>query len=131
MTNLQPIGNRIMVEPIAPASETASGIALVSDPVPETTGRVIALGTACDSDYAKLRATVAEAVTAAEAIGGLEVLREYWQSVLDETEPAQSDVKVGDLVLFSWQAGQEVLIDGERVILLSQDDVLAVLEEAV
>ena len=41
-------------------------------------------------------------------------------------------VQVGDVVLFSWQAGQEVLIDGDRVLLLHEDDLLAVVQlEAV
>lgn len=40
----------------------------------------------------------------------------------------EPQVAVGDVVLFSWQAGQEVLIDGERVLLLHEDDVLAVVD---
>ena len=43
----------------------------------------------------------------------------------------EESVTVGDIVVFSWQAGQEVLIDGERLIMLRQDDLLAVLEGAV
>jgi chaperonin GroES len=38
-------------------------------------------------------------------------------------------VQVGDVVVFSWQAGQEVLMDGERLIMLYQDDLLATVEE--
>jgi chaperonin GroES len=37
-------------------------------------------------------------------------------------------VRVGDVVVFSWQAGQEVLMDGERLIMLDQDDLLATVE---
>ena len=39
-----------------------------------------------------------------------------------------SAVGVGDVVVFSWQAGQEVFIDGERLIMLHQDDLLATVE---
>ncbi len=39
-----------------------------------------------------------------------------------------AEVAVGDVVLFSWQDGQDVLIEGERVLLLHQDDLLAVVE---
>jgi len=41
--------------------------------------------------------------------------------------PADS-VQIGDVVVFSWQAGQEVLIDGERLIMLYQEDLLATVE---
>ena len=39
-----------------------------------------------------------------------------------------SAVAVGDVVLFSWQAGQDVYLDGVRRIMLHQDDLLAVVE---
>jgi len=38
-------------------------------------------------------------------------------------------VQIGDVVVFSWQAGQEVLMDGERLIMLYQDDLLATVEQ--
>lgn len=38
-------------------------------------------------------------------------------------------VAPGDVVLFSWQAGQELLLDEARYIMLHQDDVLAVVTE--
>ena len=41
-----------------------------------------------------------------------------------------SAVTPGDVVLFSWQAGQELLLEGERYIMLHQDDLLAVVEDA-
>lgn len=38
------------------------------------------------------------------------------------------DVKVGDQVLFAKYAGTEVKIDGEKVLILKEADILAVLE---
>ena len=38
-------------------------------------------------------------------------------------------VKPGDVVIFSWQAGQELLLDEQRYLMLHQDDILAVVEE--
>jgi chaperonin GroES len=38
------------------------------------------------------------------------------------------DVKVGDQVLFAKYAGTEVKIDGEKVLILKESDILAVLE---
>ena len=41
-----------------------------------------------------------------------------------------SEVKPGDYVVFSWQAGQEITVDhgAERYLLLRQSDILCVLE---
>ncbi|MEE9278678.1 MAG: co-chaperone GroES [Myxococcota bacterium] len=38
------------------------------------------------------------------------------------------DVAVGDRILFSKYAGSEVTLDGEEYLIISEDDVLAVLE---
>ena len=38
-------------------------------------------------------------------------------------------VRVGDRVCFSWAAGQQITVDGERFLILRVSDVLAVLEE--
>ncbi len=38
------------------------------------------------------------------------------------------ELKVGDKVLFSKYAGNEVKIEGEEVTILKQDDILAVVE---
>lgn len=40
-----------------------------------------------------------------------------------------SAVQPGDVVIFSWQAGQELLLQDERYIMLHQDDLLAVVEQ--
>lgn len=39
-------------------------------------------------------------------------------------------VKVGDHVAFSWAAGQQIVVDGDRFVILRASDVLAVLEES-
>ncbi|MBA5850848.1 co-chaperone GroES [Clostridium sp. cel8] len=39
------------------------------------------------------------------------------------------EVKVGDRVLFSKYAGNEVKIDGEEYTILRQDDILAIIEK--
>lgn len=38
-------------------------------------------------------------------------------------------VKVGDVVLFSWSAGQELMLPEGRALMLHQDDILAIVEE--
>ena len=42
---------------------------------------------------------------------------------------APLDVKEGDKVLFGKYSGTEVKVDGEELVLLNQDDVLAVFEK--
>lgn len=39
------------------------------------------------------------------------------------------DLSIGDHVVFSWASGQDVVIDGERYLVMREADVLAVLEE--
>ena len=39
------------------------------------------------------------------------------------------DVKAGDTILFGKYSGQEIKIDGEELLILREDEVLAVLEE--
>jgi co-chaperonin GroES (HSP10) len=92
VTPLTPLGARVLVEPLQPPTITESGIELIEQRVPDTMGRVIALG-----------------------------------AVLPPLPPAA--VAVGDVVIFSWQAGQELILAGERYIMLHQDDLLAVVED--
>ena len=48
--------------------------------------------------------------------------------VLDESTRGEMQVKKGDRVLFTSYAGTEVKIDGEELMIMSEDDVLAVVE---
>jgi len=47
---------------------------------------------------------------------------------LDNGERVALSVKKGDEVLFTSYAGTELKIDGEEVLIMSEDDVLAVVE---
>jgi chaperonin GroES len=46
----------------------------------------------------------------------------------DQGQPIAAQVKEGDRVLFSSYAGQQVEIDGDELLILSERDILAVLE---
>ena len=48
--------------------------------------------------------------------------------VLDNGEIRPLDLKVGDKVLFGKYSGTEVKLDGEELLLMKEDDVMAVLE---
>ncbi|KKW68648.1 molecular chaperone GroES [Lampropedia cohaerens] len=47
----------------------------------------------------------------------------------DNGEQIKPDVKVGDRVLFGKYAGQTVKVDGEEVLVLKEDDILAIVEK--
>lgn len=58
-----------------------------------------------------------------------EVLAVGSGKVLDNGQKLPLEVKTGDKVLFSKYGGTEVKIDGEEVLILSERDVLAILEK--
>jgi len=48
--------------------------------------------------------------------------------LLDNGERAKFQVKKGDKVVFTSYAGTEIDIDGEEYLLMSEDDILAIIE---
>jgi len=48
----------------------------------------------------------------------------------DDGVRQQPDVKVGDTVLFGKYSGQEIKIDGETLLIMREDDVLAIIDRA-
>lgn len=57
-----------------------------------------------------------------------EVLAVGEGKVLDSGERSTFQVKVGDRIIFSSYAGTEITLDGEELLIMSEDDVLAVVE---
>ena len=53
-----------------------------------------------------------------------------WIASLGETANKEA-LRVGDYVLFSWQSGQELYVNDERLLMMREQDVLAVVEEAL
>ena len=49
--------------------------------------------------------------------------------VLDNGEIRPLDLKVGDKVLFGKYSGTEVKLDGKELLVMKEDDVMAVLED--
>ena len=48
--------------------------------------------------------------------------------ILENGQKKEVEVKKGDRILFSKYAGTEITIDGEKHIILREDDILAVIE---
>ena len=95
-TNLKPLGDRMVVEPIEQQETTASGLVL-----PETAkekpqqGKVLALGPGRRDDDGKR---------------------------------IEMDVSVGDVVLYAKYGGTEIKIDGKKLLILKESDVLAIVQ---
>ena len=64
----------------------------------------------------------------AQLIGGLEPARTIMLKLLESGKRAAFQVKEGDRVLFTSYAGSEVNIDGEEYLIMTEDDILAVVE---
>ena len=58
-----------------------------------------------------------------------EVLAAGNGKVNDKGEVRPLDVKVGDKVLFGQYAGTKVKHDGEELLVLSEDDIIAIIED--
>jgi chaperonin GroES len=49
--------------------------------------------------------------------------------ILDSGEQRALDVKAGDMVLFGKYSGTEVKVDGEELLVMREDDIMAVIED--
>jgi chaperonin GroES len=97
---LSPLGDRVLIKPDVPPEKTDSGLIMIRDWKPENCGEIVAIPERID-------ATCPEC--------GTRVFR-------------VPSVKVGDVVVFSWTSGQELVIDGVKYLLMREDDLLGVLE---
>lgn len=97
---ITPLGNRILIKPDVAPTETESGLQLVEHRKPETMGEVVTVPERIVQECPDCGATLSQVPS----------------------------VKVGDTVIFPWNAGQELFIDDERYLLLKDSDLLAVLE---
>ncbi len=95
--NLQPLSDRVIVQPLEEEERTAGGI-LLPDTAKERPqqGKVVAVGPG---------------------------------RVNDEGKRLEMTVKVGDKVVYAKYAGTEVVVDGEEYLIMSESDILAVVQE--
>ena len=95
ITNLKPLGDRVVVEPLEQDEMTASGLVL-----PETAkekpqkGTVVAVGPGARDEAGKRVAL---------------------------------DVVAGEIVLFAKYAGTEFKVDGKKLLILKESDLLAII----
>lgn len=95
-TNLKPLGDRLVVEPVEQEEMTSSGLVL-----PETAkekpqkGTILAVGPGRRDD---------------------------------DGDRIDMDVAVGDMVLYAKYAGTEIKVDGKKLLILKESDVLAIVD---
>jgi chaperonin GroES len=97
--NLKPLGDRVIVEPIETDEETFAGGALV---LPETA-----------------REKPQQGLIIAAGPGRKD----------DEGQRIQMDVEEGQRVLYAKYGGTEIKIDGKKLLILKESDILAIVEE--
>ncbi len=93
-TNLRPLGNHIVVEPMEQEEVTASGIV-----IPQTAKEKPQQGTVLAAGPGRM---------------------------LDNGKRDPISIKVGDKVLYAKYAGSTFKIDGQEMLVLTEDDVLAI-----
>lgn len=96
-TNLKPLGDRMVIEPVEQEEMTASGLVL-----PETAKEKPQQGTVLATGPGRRD---------------------------DDGDRIEMDVAVGDIVLYAKYAGTEVKIDGKKLLILKESDVLAIVEK--
>jgi co-chaperonin GroES (HSP10) len=125
--NLKPLGDRVLIKPFAPPEQTESGLHLVEHKKPEQVGQVVAVGTPSrDSQIEALNALVGWSDDRASGESDFEEAVKTLRAFIGAGPCCQ----VGDTVLFSWAAGQEIFLhdDDARYLLMKEDDLIAVLE---
>ena len=66
---------------------------------------------------------------AAEKPASGEIVAAGKGKITDSGDVRAMDVKVGDKVLFGKYAGTEVKVDGEELLVMKEDDIVAVIED--
>lgn len=126
---LRPIGNRILVKPEPNDDTTESGLILVEHRKPETMGTVIAVGP-CPHPLKAEAEALANRLERLISIGSDENPCLDAANMLRDVTRKEPAVREGDLVVFSWTAGREITLnDDERYLMMTEDDILAVIED--
>lgn len=139
---LRPLGHRLLVTPDATPTETASGFIIPGAVnLPKMSGVVSEVGLGPARDVRIRSAAIARCmrilddarIDAANAESAIVWAREEMGRYLRQSERIEPLVKAGDRVVFAAESGHEIVLDeatDDAVIVLNEDDVLAVMEQA-
>lgn len=135
---LRPTLHRILVQPDEQPEQTDSGIIMPQDRdhVP-VSGTIVALGPGgSQARYQVRQRAIRDCCEVIEStirsfgnIAPLLIVRDEVAGMLGSSDPTR-EVQVGDRVVFPVEVGQKMTQDGVAYILLNEDDVAVVVEEA-
>lgn len=96
MANVQPLGDRVLLQPLEAEEKTSGGI-IVPDSAKEKPqeGKVIAIG----------------------------------KGKVGDGKVIPIEVKVGDKVLYGKYSGTEIKVNGEEMLIVKEEDILAVIKK--
>lgn len=125
---LRPLHDHVLIKPLASEDSTESGLVLVEHRKPEQMGEVLAVGTPRHPLKEQAEELVKEFCLCEGPTCDDRKCRAA--RLLQKLVAREPCCAVGDLVLFSWAAGQEIFDhDADaRYLLLKESDLLAVIE---
>lgn len=136
--SVRPLGHRVLVKPDEQPSESAGGLILPQDHdhVPMS-GTVVALGPGGSQvRYRARQAAIKDCCEVLESAirmfgstSALLVARDEVAGLLGTTD-VEREIRIGDRVAYAAESGLLFTQDGEQFIILNEDDVVVVVEDA-
>jgi co-chaperonin GroES (HSP10) len=138
---IRPLGNRVLVKPDPQVKETASGLAIPDAHFEyDMSGTVVQVGNGPASAHRVREAMIARFHKCVDDAADEWDDGETGESLLVAADLHRklnalaalnvSELQVGDHVAFPYTAGTLIEVDGERYLLMNEDQIVAVLEAA-
>ena len=134
---LIPLKNRVLVQPDTAPTESESGLLILPDAAhrdPVMSGTVLAVGRGPASAHKVRQATIVRCVRIVEDVAKRTSRSTLCAEIVQaltayELEPVNlSEIKEGDTVCFPFTVGTEIQVDGQRAILVDEEQLAAVWE---
>lgn len=121
------LGHRVLIKPDAQPSQTASGLVLTEDREwVATSGTIVQVG----EGGSKLKYDARQRAIRLCVDALVDTVAEDWLDHYLGTADPVPDVKVGDRVAFDGDTGLSMTLDGEKLLILNQDDIVIIVQEA-
>ena len=130
---ITPLANRVLIKPDPPPDQTASGLHIPDNASStkdfEMAGTVVKVGNGPASAQRVRKAMIAKFRKMLEEQWFEEAVDAILRAKLDHLEAQNlSELAPGDHVAFPYTAGTVVELDGERYLLMPEDQIVAILD---
>lgn len=132
---IQPLANRVLVKPDPPPDVTASGLVIPDNAVAskdfDMSGTVVRIGHGPASAHRVREATITRCQQALNRLALDLGTAAAIHQTLDEMRGqviSLSELRVGDHVAFPYTVGTVIEVDGERYLLMNEDQIVAILD---